>query len=168
MGLRRPMDGEGANSLEGILFYFLTYLVVPTLLGVSGYLLLNFVGRDLIHFRDIRRESLHAIENTANVLKLYCDPDDYRQAVALLRNLGTRLRALNQTSNIVVRNYLRLRGYDLEKASAGFIGLSNSLDNTRWVRVAARYQIEKGLKFPHEMPEEDIEEMRKQETSQHF
>jgi hypothetical protein len=59
-------------------------------------------------------------------------------------------------------------GYDLEKASRGLIGLSNSLEEVDSDRLSNRYQIEAGLGFSHPISREMIEEMRRRDEKRKF
>ena len=154
--------------MEEVLSYILSYLAAPTLLGVVSFFIVNFVGKDFVAFRDILREVLHAIEHTANVSKTYDGEERLLQSIALLRGLGTRLSALRQTSSRFVKFSLQLLGYDLEMASRGLIGLSNSLKEMESDRLSNRYQIEEGLKFSHPISREMIEEMARRDERRNF
>ena len=142
----------------------LIYLFFP----FAAWLIYAFVGKDILVFRGIRREVLHAIEHTANVSQGFSTEEQYRQSVDLLRSLGTRLNALGQTLNPAARYYFHMLGYDLDKSHRNLIGLSNSLGDFQWNRMAHRYAIEKGLRFSHEASREEIEETRSIEQKRPF
>ena len=51
----------------------------------------------------------------------------YEKAVESLCRLGAKVEATNATASHLLRWYLSIDGYDLDKARGGLIGLSNSL-----------------------------------------
>ena len=109
--------------------------------GAVAWLVLEFFGRPLRKFYDLRGETICLVAKTNNVSarrkeidtgyveELDRSPEqiaDLTDATKLLRNLASRIRAFaaNEASALW---FLRWRGYDPMKASDGLFGLSNSL-----------------------------------------
>ncbi|NQV21762.1 MAG: hypothetical protein HQ511_10140 [Rhodospirillales bacterium] len=130
---------------------------------LAAFLAVNFIGKVIVGFHTLRREILAELGATANVSHREGNETRWDEAQAKLRSLGTGLRAMHDTSNKIVRLYFHLYGYNLSEASSGLIGLSNSLATLGYQRAAARYRIEKGLKFPHATSIEMIEKLRERE-----
>ena len=135
-------------------------IVGPIVVAIIGYLGLNFVGKDIVSFRALRREILQELDNTANVDQREGNEARWDQASSKLRSLSVSLSAVHKTSNRIVRWYFWRNDYNLPNAARGLMGISNSLGGKDWHRASYRYKVEQALKFPHELPKDLIEEMR--------
>ena len=135
-------------------------IVGPIVVAIIGYFGLNFVGKDIVSFRALRREILQELDNTANVNQRKGDEARWDQANSKLRSLSVSLSALHETSNRIVRWYFWRYDYNLPNAARHLMGISNTLGGKDWHRASHRYKVEQALKFPHELPKDLIEEMR--------
>jgi hypothetical protein len=139
---------------------FIVNIVGPIAVAIIGYLGLNFVGKDIVSFRDLRREILQELDNTANVDQREGDEARWDQASSKLRSLSVSLSALHETSNWIVRWYFWRYDYNLPNAARHLMGISNSLGGRDWHRASHRYKVEQALKFPHELSKDVVEGMR--------
>jgi hypothetical protein len=114
----------------------------------AAWIVLEFFGRPLRKFYDLRGETICLLAQTALVGARWKEiPDevgsisgevealnvsaeqitDLKEAGKLLRDLASRFRAFAGNETYALR-FVRWRRYDPMKASAGLFGLSNSLD----------------------------------------
>jgi len=123
--------------------------VIGSFLAASiGWVVLEFVGRPLRKFFDLRGEIIRRLIEFANIRARWKEIPDSTGAVSgerealslskaeiarleeaqkMLRDLASQMRAFaeNETSARLIAQML---GYNLKGASAGLIGLSNSFD----------------------------------------
>ena len=117
---------------------FLLGVVVSFLFGAVGWIAINFCGKPLLDFLNLRSQVHEEIIFTNNVGKMVEHTDDYDRAVESLRRLGARVQAMNAHVSVAslpfvflpLRWFLSMQGYDLASAGRGLIGLSNSLAQT--------------------------------------
>ena len=135
--------------------------------GAVAWIVLEFFGRPLRKFYDLRGETIYRLSQTANVsarFKELRDAEgeisenvekldisdeqllDLKEARKALRDLASQLRAfaLNETHALY---FVRRLGYDPMKAGAGLYGLSNSLDTYGTGRNLHKSTIETALKI---------------------
>jgi len=133
--------------------------------GVLSWFATNFVGNPIARFYKLKDEVQSSLIFYSNVGPVYekANPKEHHdwekwlEAESTYRRLASELRvlALNYPK---INHFLTLRGYQLERASAQLIGLSNSIgqpDAMRRGMVASfRDNVERSLKlFPLTYPE---------------
>jgi hypothetical protein len=122
--------------------------ILPSVLGFVGGILawfgVNYWGRSLLRFWDLRLEAHETMYLYANV---YANrPADLARAQegsAHLRKLGAKIDGLRAVLPPPLPWYLRVRGYDLHSAAEGLTGLSNSLGVNDGDMVRFRVQAQK-------------------------
>jgi hypothetical protein len=132
----------------------------------AGWIVLEFFGRPLRKFYDLRGETICLVAQTANVsprwkeirddggstgnvkaLEVSDDQiTDLKEAGKLLRDLASRLRAFAGNETYAVR-FVQWRSYDPMTASAGLFGLSNSLDTYGENKAFQKKTISKALRI---------------------
>jgi hypothetical protein len=116
--------------------------------AAAAWIVLEFFGRPLRKFYDLRGETICLLAQTANVAARWKEiPDevgsisgevealnvsgeqitDLKEAGKLLRDLASRFRAFAANETYALR-FVRWRRYDPMKASGGLFGLSKSID----------------------------------------
>jgi hypothetical protein len=136
--------------------------------GAIAWVVLEFVGRPLRKFYDLRGEVIHVLAQTANVpaaareirndvgeasgqietcVLTEQEKSDLREAMKSIRNLGSDLRvfSLNESRALYLVKSL---GYDPALASGGLYGLSNSIHTYGAERHARKCTIQKALLIP--------------------
>ncbi len=141
----------------------------PVILGALGALIgwmgLEFVGKPVRAFFDLKRDSLETLTLYANVRarsKQLALRDDgvlssmivplesaeekrLQEAEAAFRLCGSKLHAFARTEGLAVVALRRL-GFEPAKAGQGFIGLSNSVGEYGQARNENKILIERSLK----------------------
>jgi hypothetical protein len=123
-------------------------LIWPFVAGAAGWFVLEFVGRPVRQFFDLRGEVIRQMAVFANVRARWKEVRDsvgatsgeveemglsdleiqrLEEAQRLLRDLASQMRAFAQNEWLAVR-IVRWLHYDPLKASGGLFGLSNALD----------------------------------------
>jgi len=123
--------------------------IASILLGISGWLLASFFGKPWLDFMSLRSQVHEETIFTANVGGL-ADADDLRDAALSLRRLAAKMGATSVAAPRVLRRYLSLRGYDLDKAKGGLAGLSNSLASSDGGRALHLNRVQVGLRLPRD------------------
>jgi hypothetical protein len=129
--------------------------------GAFGWFALEFVGRPIRNFLDLRRLVRHQMLFLANVpapqpretcvtseqIQRYdVDVRNVREAQRILRDLGSQMLAFAETETaacIAVKPF----GFDPSVAGRNLIGLSNTLDRYGTDRVALRKKVEEALRY---------------------
>ena len=132
----------------------------------AAWIVLEFFGRPLRKFYDLRGETICLVAQTANVsarwkeirddggstgnveaLDVSDDQiTDLKEAVKLLRDLASRFRAFAGNETHALR-FVRWCSYDPMTASAGLFGLSNSLDTYGENKAFQKKTISKALRI---------------------
>jgi hypothetical protein len=132
------------------------------------WLLFNAIGGPLLRFFDLRTEVRRTMISLANVRARWKTnrTDDTIEAVAepplteadserltdaqlQYRELASQMRAFADT-RVFATVFLGIFGFSPRKASAGLLGLSNSIDTYGQSRASQVSTIEDALKFPRE------------------
>ena len=116
--------------------------------GILGWLAISFFAKPYLDFLILRGQVHEEIIYTANVGSLAMNTPDYYKAVESLRRLAARVKAAKVSASRPLGWFLSFRGYDLEKAGTGLIGLSNSLATDDGSRGIHRNSVQAGLKLP--------------------
>ncbi len=125
-------------------------------LGAFGWFATHFVAEPLLHFTRLRREIYEDLVFTANVGAIVKD-DLIDDAMSKLRRDGAKLTALWHSTLPAVRRWWTSRGYNIEAAGGGLIGLSNSLTTENGQRAVFRNRVDKALKLPRDYSDEDMQ-----------
>jgi hypothetical protein len=151
--------------MTGGFFSWATPVVLGALGAVIGWVGLEFVGKPVRTFFDLKRDSLETLTLYANVRarsKQLMMKDDglmssnvvplesaeekrLQEAEAAFRLCGSKLHAFARTEDLAVVALRRL-GFEPAKAGQGFIGLSNSVGEYGQARHDNRVLIERSLK----------------------
>lgn len=136
--------------------------------GAGAWVVLEFFGRPLRKFYDLRGETIYLLARTANVSARWKEiPDDVgaisgnvetlnvsddqtadlKEARIQLRDLPSRFHAFGFNETYALR-FLLWRGYSPMKASAGLFGLSNSIDTDGAGKAFQKRQSQKRCAFP--------------------
>lgn len=129
------------------------------LLGALGWLTLEFVGRPIRKFFDLRREIFKQLSFLANVpaAPLYLPGDDplrpeppslgpLKAAQRTFRDLGSQCLSVGK-AEWPASMILRLLKYDATAAGSALIGLSNALPEYGAERANHRRAIHAALRF---------------------
>jgi hypothetical protein len=132
------------------------------LVAVVSWFGLEFIGRPVRQFYDLRREVRRQLAFLANVSaaeprrQIVVDvhgrniAEERRQrlqeAQRIFRDLGSQMIAFAHSERPAAR-VVRLRGFDPAMAADGLIGLSNTLPKYGEERASHRAKIIKGLRF---------------------
>ena len=136
------------------------YLLTVAATGAFGWFAIEFLGRPIRKFFDLRRLVRHQIllanvpapqprETcvTSEQIKRYAiDQKNAREAQRILRDLGARMLAFGESETaacIAIKPF----GFDPSIAGHNLIGLSNSLDRYGSDRAALRRNVEEALRF---------------------
>jgi hypothetical protein len=136
--------------------------------GAVAWVVLEFFGRPLRKFYDLRGETVYLLAHTANVGARWKEiPDDtgsisgnvealnisdeqiadLNDARKTLRDLASRFRAFAVNESYALR-FVLWSGYDPMKASAGLFGLSNSMDTYGQSKAFQKKTIADALRIP--------------------
>jgi hypothetical protein len=135
---------------------FLLGVVVSILFAVVGWIAINFFGKPLLDFLNLKSEVHEEIIFTGNIDPMVAHTADYDKTVESLRRLGARVQAMNAHVSVSslpfvflpLRWFLSVQRYDLARAGRALIGLSNSLAETDGSRGVHRNSIQVALKLP--------------------
>jgi hypothetical protein len=134
----------------------------PIALALFSWIVFNTIGKPLLRFFDLRTEIRRVMVLYDNVrarwrkvgsLAVAVDdmtPDNFdrlQEAENQYRDLASQVRAFADTQSptcIVLRWF----GFDLRKASAGLIGLSNTLNTCGKGRAFHKEAINAAMRFP--------------------
>ena len=134
--------------------------------GAIAWVVLEFFGRPLRKFYDLRGETVYRLSKIANVRSLakttepspsgegqydrLSEPEmaDLADAIKTVRDLASQFRAFSFNETYAL-HFTRLLGYDPLKASEGLFGLSNSLLTYNGERVVHRTTVQTALKIPN-------------------
>jgi len=136
--------------------------------GAIAWVVLEFIGRPLRKFYDLRGETVYRLSKIANVRSLakttssepspsgevqydrLSEPEmaDLADAIKTVRDLASQFRAFSFNETCAL-HFTRLLGYDPLKASEGLFGLSNSLLTYNGERVVHRTTVQTALKIPN-------------------
>jgi hypothetical protein len=129
--------------------------------GGFGWFALQFLGRPIRNFFDLRRSVRHQMLFLANVpapqpretcvtfeqIQRYdIDLKNVREAQRILRDLGAHMLAFGESETaacIAIKPF----GFDPTVAGRNLIGLSNTLDRYGADRAALRKNVEEALRF---------------------
>jgi hypothetical protein len=134
-----------------------------------AWITLEFFGRPLRKFYDLRGEAICLLAQTGNVRARYKeirDTDgfvsenveqvdlsneeiaDLKEAKKILRDLASRFRAFAANETYAVR-FVRWCKYDPMKASGGLFGLSNGIETSGGNKASQKKSIEDALRIPN-------------------
>ena len=137
------------------------YLLTVTATGGFGWFAVQFLGRPIRNFFDLRRLVRHQMLFLANVpaprpretcvtfeqIQRYdTDLKNVREAQRILRELGSHLLAFGE-SEPAACIVIKPLGFDPFIAGRNLIGLSNTLDRYGTDRAALRKNVEEALRF---------------------
>jgi hypothetical protein len=127
--------------------------ILAFLLGVFGWVLVSFLGKPWLDFKDLRRRVHVEIIYTANIGGEVPDEVKYdekarNEAVGSLRRLAAEVYAAKASAVPALAWLFDKCGYNLVQAGAGLIALSNSLETADGSRGHYRKSIEEALKLP--------------------
>src|SRR5215475_6190648 len=132
--------------------------------GAVGWFVLEFVGRPVRNFLDLRRLVRHQMLFLADVpapqpretcvtseqiRRYHVDLKNVREAQRILRDLGSRMLAFGESETaacIAIKPF----GFDPSVAGRNLVGLSNTLDRYGTDRAALRKKVEEALRFKSE------------------
>lgn len=131
-------------------------------LGALGWFALEFVGRPIRSFFDLRREARRQMLFLANVPAVPFEDDhirkaepEYQQAVAAVRNvertfrdLGTQLMAFGE-SEWFAASLVKWAGFNPISAGQGLIGLANNANTYGQERADHRTKVAQALRFKY-------------------
>jgi hypothetical protein len=137
-------------------------VVSVVLLGAIGWFALEFIGRPIRSFFDLRRETRRQMLFLANVPPVSFIDDDLRasepvhqQSIAAVlnvektfRDLGTQLIAFGE-SEWAASRLVRIAGFDPIAAGNALIGFSNNANDRGAERAEFRRRITEALRFEH-------------------
>jgi hypothetical protein len=144
---------------------FLLGVISTVLFGTFGWIAIEFIGRPVRNFLDLRRQIRHQTLRLANVgvperpSAIDMEPgspeqdqheramEPVRKAQSILRELGVRAMAFGETEWAAAK-VLRLMQLDPVGAGQALIGLSNVYDQYGEERAAHRAHLAKALRFP--------------------
>jgi hypothetical protein len=120
----------------------------------------QFIGRPLVKFRDLRTDISARLAEYDNVMAQWKETEAGLQkfdipateqtrledAKSAFRKLGSEMKALAENERLVVR-LLKTFRYDPASASAGLIGLSNSIATYGVFRHKSKKMIQRALRF---------------------
>ena len=134
--------------------------------GAIAWVALEFFGRPLRKFYDLRGETVYRLAKVASVRSrtkasneqsASGEVEEFRlsetelvelaDARKTVRDLSSQFRAFAYNETYALR-FARLLGYDPLKASEGLFGLSNSLETYGGERVYHRKIVQTALKIP--------------------
>ncbi len=138
------------------------------LAAALGWVVLEFIGRPLRKFFDLRGEIIRRLIEFANIRARWKDIPDSSGAVSgerealslsdgeiarleeaqkMLRDLASQMRAFAENETFA-RLIAQMLGYNLKDASAGLIGLSNSFDTYGETKAFQRKTLTRALRIP--------------------
>jgi hypothetical protein len=128
------------------------------LLGAFGWFLGSFFGKPYLDFLQLKSRVHEEIVYAGNISE---KAPQYHQEVETLRRLGAQVHAIDGTAPKPLRLFLNCRGYDLDNAGLGLIGLSNSLEASKDERALEIALIQRGLKLPADHADEQLQQIEK-------
>src|SRR5262249_5428822 len=154
------------NMDAGSSFGSIFQVFFSVLAGALGWVALEFVGRPLRRFFDLRGETIRRLAESNNILSRYRHarddvgatagllemdlPEDElarsKEAVRTIRDLASQMRAFAMNETMALSIAKRL-GYDAAKASRGLFGLSNSFETAGQDKNFQRMTIADALKI---------------------
>jgi hypothetical protein len=163
--------GGGSSTTVQISNSGITTFVSALLAGALGWVALEFFGRPLRKFFDLRGEIIRQLVRFANVRPRYTpitdrtgkvipvdqmlsDAERQRLTLAMdtFRDLGSQMSAFANNETFALRA-AKTFGYDPALASSSLIGLSNSIDtHGAPERILNRTALAKALKLKPGMP----------------
>jgi hypothetical protein len=151
------MDSDG-----GALFFLLKVF----LSGAGGWAFLNIVWKPWRDFQDLRRDIFSTMVYYADVHAHVARNSEvpaedtewgklYREGRLRLRDLAGKLNAMHQFSFLWFhRCWAKARGYDIPRAAAHLIGMSNSRGEEH---TSMKDTVNVALHFPREMTDKQHE-----------
>jgi hypothetical protein len=136
--------------------------LAPIAVALVSWVVFNTIGKPLLRFFDLRTEvrrttilydNVRARRRDADTLAVADEdmtPDNFerlQEAENQYRDLASQLRAFADTQS-PTSAVLRWLGFDLRKASAGLIGLSNTIHTYGKTRAFQKQTINEALRFP--------------------
>jgi hypothetical protein len=121
--------------------YYFGAILVPLILGAVGWVALEFVGRPVRTFFDLRSRA-------KTVLLLYTDPfdEDEDNPKGEFKDLGAKLVAFDG-SEMLAGWFTRLLGFNVRGAGYALMNLSNDWGKQNVAYKEYRKQIKSGLKL---------------------
>jgi hypothetical protein len=134
----------------------------PIAVALASWIVFNAIGRPLLRFFDLRTEVRRTTILYDNVHARWTERDNVRvsasedatpnnferlqEAEHQYRDLGSQVRAFadTQSPTCVI---LRWLGYDIRKAAASLIGLSNTVNIFGKTRAFHKQSIDEALRF---------------------
>jgi hypothetical protein len=138
--------------------------LAPVAVALVSWVVFNAIGKPLLRFFDLRTEvrrttilydHVRARRRDADTLSAADEdmtPDNFERLVEAenqYRDLASQLRAFADTQS-PTSAVLRWFGFDLRKASAGLVGLSNTINTYGKTRAFQKQTINEALRFPGE------------------
>jgi hypothetical protein len=123
------------------------------LLTLCGWVLVSFLGKPWLDFRDLKRRVHVEIIYSGNIGgevqgEVEYNKEALNETVGSLRRLAAEMYAAKASAVRPLAWFFDKRGYNLIKAGAGLIALSNSLETVDGSRGRHRKSIEEALKLP--------------------
>jgi hypothetical protein len=136
---------------------FADTILWPAVSGSAAWFATKLILNPIFEIYDLRKRAHQSIIFTSNVSEIQ-GREAVVSASARLREVACELQAATESLNPVSKWWFRKRhGYDLLKAGAGLIGLSNSLFDSAGGRLLHKDSVSKALKLPSEVDEKTIE-----------
>jgi hypothetical protein len=128
--------------------------------GAIAWVVLEFFGRPLRKFYDLRGETVYRLAKVANVRSIGAvgeqtpsgdaqqdrlsktELDNLADAIKAVRDLASQFRAFGFNETYAL-SFVRLVGYDPLKASEGLFGLSNTMETYNPERIHHRTTIQR-------------------------
>jgi hypothetical protein len=122
-------------------------VAVSVVVGVAAWVMTNFFAEPLLYFYRRRRAVRESLLYAANVNAEVSPSETYLATYDELRRHAAAFDALEETAPSLIKGCFRIRKYDLQAASAGIIGFSNSLSSSDGSRARFRAEIRNALRF---------------------
>jgi hypothetical protein len=153
----------------------LWHIFGPFVLGVLGWVAVNFVGKPYLEFLTLKKEIHEELiifwyvhppaDQDHDVYGEEIPPEAYREAMRAysdaretIRRLGSKLSALNVSLTRPLSYWLSWRGYKVQDAANGLLRLSTEFDYAD--RTLLCDSIERFLRLPYSYPRSYIEQIR--------
>ena len=143
---------------------FFLDIVLPLLgtfcLGVFGWLVTHFVGRQILELYNLRRRIHETLLLCGGIGKKDIGTERYYEMKDEVDICSVKLMALSTSASRITRLYFRLLRYNLSKANMGLILLSMNVGDFEFTMVS-KHDVEKGLRLPLSQPDEFVDQTLK-------
>lgn len=128
-------------------------------LGIFGWLVTHFVGRQILEFYKLRRSIHETLLQSRRFGKKDFGTERYYNIINQIDLLSTKLIALFSSASPITRLYFKAFRYNLTNASVGLIQLSLKVGDFEY-SIVFRYDVEKALRLPLSSPEDVVDMTR--------